>query len=131
MTTLRPVPCPCGRGETYADCCGPFHLGTATAPTAERLMRSRYAAFVVGDVAYVLATWHPSTRPAGLVLDADRRWLGLDVLAVTGGGLLDTTGEVEFVARSLTDGRREVQSERSRFVRESGRWSYVDGELTG
>lgn len=130
MTTLRPVPCPCGRGETYADCCGPFHLGTAVAPTAERLMRSRYSAFVMGEVPYLLATWHPSTRPVELELDEGRRWLGLDVLTVSGGGLLDPTGEVEFVARSSVDGRREAQSERSRFVRDEGRWCYVDGQVT-
>lgn len=92
-------------------------------------MRSRYSAFVVGEVAYLLATWHPSTRPVDLELDEDRRWLGLEIVAATDGGLLDATGEVEFVARSFVDGRREAQSERSRFVRDGGRWCYVDGQV--
>ena len=121
--------CPCGRGEPYGDCCGPFHAGTASAPTAERLMRSRYSAFVVGDVPYLLATWHPSTRPTVLELDAGRRWLGLDIVAVERGGLLDSSGVVEFAAHSVEGGRRQTQSERSRFVREGGRWSYVDAIL--
>lgn len=94
-------------------------------------MRSRYCAFVVGDVDYLLATWHASTRPGELDLDADRRWLGLEILAVERGGLLDPTGQVEFVARSMLGGRRDAQSERSRFVRDDGRWSYLDGVVTG
>ncbi|MEP7763711.1 YchJ family protein [Sanguibacter sp. 25GB23B1] len=123
-------PCPCGRGEPYGDCCGPFHLGAANAPSAERLMRSRYSAFVVGDVPYLLATWHPSTRPNELALKGDRRWLGLEIVDVRGGGLLDVAGAVEFVAHSVEGGRRVAQSERSRFVREHGRWFYVDGVVS-
>lgn len=94
-------------------------------------MRSRYSAFVVGDVAYLLATWHRSTRPSALELDGRRRWLGLDILAVERGGLLDSDGVVEFAARSVDGAQRETQSERSRFVREDGRWSYVDGVVAG
>lgn len=96
-------------------------------------MRSRYSAFVVGDATYLLATWHPSTRPPVLELDdaAHRRWLGLEIVDVQGGGLLDATGEVEFVARSSVDRRREAQSERSRFVRADGRWTYLDGVVAG
>ena len=58
--------CPCGTGLPYDDCCGPLHAGSTAAATAEQLMRSRYSAFAVGDAAYLLATWHPSTRPAAL-----------------------------------------------------------------
>lgn len=89
-------------------------------------MRSRFSAFAVGDVDYLLASWHPSTRPARLDLDPDRRWLGLEVLAARG-GVFDTDGAVEF--RATHD--RGVHHERSRFRREGGRWYYVDGVAGG
>jgi SEC-C motif-containing protein len=90
-------------------------------------MRSRYSAFVEGDAAHLLATWHPDTRPPSLELDAGTRWLGLDVLAVVDGGLLAATGEVEFRASYRHDGARGAQHERSRFTRVEGRWYYLDG----
>lgn len=118
--------CPCGTGLPYVGCCGPLHAGTTAAATAVQLMRSRYSAFVVGDAAYLLATWHPSTRPAALDLDAGVRWLGLDVLATAGGGLLAEEGTVEFVAHRVSGGERGEQHEVSRFVRTEGGWRYLD-----
>jgi SEC-C motif domain protein len=121
--------CPCGSGLTYGECCGPVHAGAATAPTAEALMRSRFSAFAVGDEAYLLASWHPSTRPASIDLDADIRWLRLDIIAKSEGGPFDERGEVVFEARYRSAGERGVLRERSRFVREGGRWYYVDGDV--
>jgi len=118
--------CPCLSGETYGACCRPFHVGDALAPTAERLMRSRYSAYVVGDAEYLVATWHPRTAPAELVLDPTQRWYRLDVLATTGGGMLDTDGTVEFVARYRLGGQAGQQHERSTFIRSGRRWLYVD-----
>ena len=118
--------CPCLSGDTYGTCCGPLHRGSQTAPTATRLMRSRYSAFVVGDAAYLLATWDPATRPAGLELDPAVRWFRLDILGATRGGLLDTTGTVEFEAHYRADGSAAYQHENSRFTKRSGRWLYVD-----
>ncbi|GAB2647781.1 YchJ family protein [Prescottella soli] len=118
--------CPCLSGEQYGQCCGRFHDDTADAPTAEQLMRSRYAAFAVGDADYLLRTWHPSTRPTTLELDPDLVWRRLDVLRTAGGGLLDDTGTVEFVAHYADHGERGSMREHSRFVREHGRWFYVD-----
>ena len=89
-------------------------------------MRSRYAAFAVGDAAYLLRTWHPSTRPRLVDLDPDQRWTRLDVLGTSGGGLLDTEGTVEFVAHYVVEGHRDSLREHSRFVRVDGRWSYLD-----
>ncbi|MDP3812685.1 MAG: YchJ family metal-binding protein [Hydrogenophaga sp.] len=119
-------PCPCGRGAAFEACCGRY-LGIAVpVPDAESLMRSRYTAFVRGDVAHLLATWHASTRPTSLELDADVKWLGLDVKRHTP---IDAShAEVEFVARSRVRGRGQRLHERSRFVREDGQWFYVDGE---
>jgi len=90
-------------------------------------MRSRYSAFAVGDVDYLARTWHVSTRPEPLTLDPTLRWTGLHVVGTTRGGLLDSEGEVEFVARwENADGRRGRHHERSTFVREPGGWLYVD-----
>lgn len=95
-------------------------------------MRSRYSAFVLGDVPYLLATWHPSTRPGTLDLEAGVKWLGLEVRSHRMAD--DTHAEVEFVARSRLHGRATRLHERSRFVRENdahgtGRWFYVDGSI--
>lgn len=119
--------CPCGRGASLADCCGRY-LGTGVpAPDAETLMRSRYSAFVLGDVAHLLASWHASTRPASLVLEPGVKWLGLEVRRHNA---VDADhAEVEFVARSRIQGRGQRLHERSRFVREGGGWFYVDGDL--
>lgn len=123
--------CPCGTGLPLAECCGRLHDGSVSAATAEQLMRSRYSAFVVGDAGHLLATWHPSTRPRSLELDDNVRWTGLDVLATTGGGLLEPEGTVEFRASYVRDGVAGAQHENSRFVRDTGRWRYLDGVSLG
>ena len=128
---VAPRRCPCGTGLSYAECCGRFHDGTAHAATAEQLMRSRYSAFAVGDAGYLLATWHPSTRPRGLELDPHTRWTGLDVLGTTGGTLLAAEGTVEFRAHHVVDREAGAQHENSRFRREGGRWYYLDGVSLG
>ena len=128
-TRLRNGACPCLSGEQYDECCGRFHRGDAEAPTAEQLMRSRYSAFVVLDAAYLLRTWHSSTRPASMDLDPDIQWRRLDILGTVNGGPLDATGTVEFAAHYRSDGERGVQREISRFVREGKRWYYVDGDV--
>jgi SEC-C motif-containing protein len=126
--TAPPAACPCGRPAAYADCCGRWHDGPRrlAAPDAEALMRSRYSAYVLGLVPYLLDTWHPSTRPAALGPDvAGTKWLGLEVRAHR--VVDDARATVEFVARSRVGGRGQRLHETSRFVREAGRWFYVDG----
>lgn len=122
--------CPCQSGKPYAACCGPLHRGDAAAATAEVLMRSRYSAYVQSDADYLLATWHTSTRPTKLDFDdaAATRWLGLEVRRY---GTADPDNAiVEFVARYRVGGAPAVRlHEISRFVREDGRWYYVDGEF--
>ncbi|QCB92673.1 YchJ family protein [Cellulomonas shaoxiangyii] len=130
MTTTPPpddTRCPCGSGDTYGGCCGRFLGGAAHAPTAEALMRSRYTAFATGDAAYLRATWHPSRRPARVDLDDGTVWRRLDVLRTDAGGPFDDAGVVEFVARYRGPDGPGLLHERSRFVREGGRWFYVDG----
>ncbi|MFE7973332.1 YchJ family protein [Streptomyces shenzhenensis] len=116
--------CPCGVGA-YDGCCGRYHRGVKNAPTAEALMRSRYAAFVRGDVGYLLRTWHPRTRPVRLELDPGLRWTGLEVLGSTDGSAFHTAGTVTFRASY----RGGSLHERSRFERVDGAWVYVDGEF--
>ena len=134
-------PCPCGRApgaggpgkppvaRVYGDCCSRYveHWDTAPAPDAESLMRSRYTAFVAERADYLQATWHATTRPAALDFDVGTKWLGLEVRAhrITG----DDRAEVEFVARYRVGGRAVRLHETSRFVREGGRWFYVDGDM--
>ena len=93
-------------------------------------MRSRYTAFVLGDEAYLLATWHPSTRPEklGLAEETPAKWLGLAVNNRQPGPGEDQA-VVEFVARYKVGGRAFRLHETSRFVREDGRWYYVDGDI--
>ena len=96
---------------------------------AESLMRSRYAAYVLGLTDYLLATWHPATRPARLDLDQvpAPKWLGLEVKGLE---LVDADHAwVEFVARYRLGGRGQRLHEKSRFAREAGRWYYVDGDI--
>jgi SEC-C motif-containing protein len=121
-------PCPCGSGERFDGCCAPALRGTP-APTAERLMRSRYTAFVVGDAAYLSETWHPGTRPDDLTLDPDQRWTGLEIAAVGEGAEADKRGVVEFRAAWRHGRDRGVLHERSRFVQQGGRWWYLDGRI--
>lgn len=128
--------CPCGRLDArrrplpYADCCGRWtdHYDSAPAPDAEALMRSRYTAFVRENAAYLLATWHPAFRPASLSFDPGTRWLGLDVKSFK---TVDADhAEVTFVARQRdAGGKAHRLQEHSRFVKEDGRWYYLDGDL--
>lgn len=94
-------------------------------------MRSRYCAYVLKLADYLRDTWHASTRPATLTFASDEpEWCGLEIRDIRGGSEMDQYGEVEFIARWLSpDGRCGALHERSRFVREEGRWYYVDGEL--
>lgn len=125
--------CPCGRADArgrplaYAACCGRYLAHDTPAPDAEALMRSRYTAFVLERADYLLATWHASRRLSGIEFDPGVKWLGLDVRQHR---LLDDShAEVEFVARQKSPGSPAVRlHERSRFLREAGRWYYVDGD---
>lgn len=124
--TIMAEPCPCGSGQAFTACCGPLHAG-GTAATAEALMRSRYAAFVLGDAGYLRATWLAEVCPAQLAL-GDTAWLGLRVLRCKGGGVDDAEGAVEFEAAFRDGGRVKALHETSRFVRRDGRWLYAGGE---
>jgi SEC-C motif-containing protein len=120
--------CPCGSGTAYGACCRPLHHGQP-ADTAEALMRSRYAAYAVGDLNYVFRTWDRRTRPVDLAPSPGTVWEGLEVIRTAQGGPSDDTGLVEFRALFRTSAGRHTLHETSRFERRLGRWTYVDGEV--
>jgi SEC-C motif domain protein len=135
MASSKALACPCGRMASsgkplaYAACCRPYldDFEGTPAPDAESLMRSRYSAFVLGRDDYLRATWHVSKRPNDVAPDAGARWLGLEVRRLAE---FDADhAEVEFVARYRIAGRAVRIHERSRFIREDGRWYYLDGDL--
>lgn len=118
--------CRCGLGMPYEACCGRYISGTAKAPTAEALMRSRYTAFVIGDGDYIARTWAPEKLPAGLDVNPEGEpFTRLIVLETEGGGPFDTDGVVTFEAHYPGGSLRE----RSTFERRDGAWVYVDGTV--
>ncbi|MCQ4212962.1 MULTISPECIES: YchJ family protein [Streptomyces] len=124
-----PTTCACGLPRAYEDCCGRYHSGSAAAPTAEALMRSRYCAFTRRDAGYLLRTWHPDTRPPGIDFDPALSWTGLEIQETTEGSAFHQKGTVTFRARYRDGGRAGALHERSRFVRVAGAWVYVDGDF--
>ena len=120
--------CPCDSGDVFGRCCGPVLAGAA-APTAERLMRSRYTAFALRDADHLLASWHRSTRPRSVEFDDDLIWRRLLILDRVAGGPFDDEGIVEFEAYWRQGDTRGSLRERSRFVRQQRRWLYVDGDV--
>ena len=119
--------CCCSSGLLFAQCCGQYTQGGAVPQTAEKLMRSRYSAYVLRDTDYLTATWHPSTRPANLFLDPEVHWIGLEIKKTTAGKETDHTGSVEFIARYKINGRAYRLHETSRFIRQGIQWFYLDG----
>lgn len=133
MRHAAALDCPCGAAPTYGACCGRYHDPAGPlhlqAGDAEALMRSRYSAYALGLDDYLRATWHASTRPdaAQPLADPAMRWLGLEVRRHVRHD--PDHASVEFVARSRHAGRASRLHETSRFVREGGRWYYVDGDV--
>jgi SEC-C motif-containing protein len=118
-------PCPCG-GDSLVDCCDPFISGAQHAASAEQLMRSRYSAYELGEENYLRETWHKDSRPDETVTDKSLQWLGLEVRQSS---QENDAATVEFVAHCRVQGRGQRLHEISRFVREDGRWFYVDGNI--
>ena len=117
--------CPCGLPAPYDDCCGRFHRGDAKAPTAERLMRSRFSAFCVGDEAYLLRTAPDDAATAHRPRQGPAVERAEEILQTSGGGFLDSEGTVRFRAHYVERGRAGFQEENSRFVVQDGAWLYV------
>jgi SEC-C motif-containing protein len=122
-------PCPCNSGRSYSACCKPAISGNKCAVTAEALMRSRYTAYVVKDVNYLLRTWHSSERPATIVSAKIPDWYGLHIVRTEAGNESDTHGVVEFKAKAAFKKKLWNFHEVSRFVKENNQWFYIDGDV--
>ncbi len=124
------APCPCQSGKPFEHCCAPLIDGSRLAPDAQALMRSRYTAYCLQHDEYLLATWHPETRPENLEWEVPAvKWIGLQVRRFL--PLDSEHAQVEFVARCRIGGRAQRLHELSRFVNDGGQWYYVDGEMIG
>ncbi len=110
-------------------CCAAVLSGEKIALTAEMLMRSRYSAYVAGDSAYLLKTWHPATRPLALDPATIPEWCGLKIIRTEKGQAGDATGMVEFRATARSQQKILTLHEVSHFVKEAGHWLYVSGEI--
>lgn len=133
----------CGSQRQYANCCGPYLAGEATAPTAEALMRSRYSAFCQGNLDYLIKTHVRATSAADERVDLAKtikgtRWVNLLVVKTQKGKANDRTGIVEFVAAyrpvsallSVAPAEKLAQlHEKSRFKRVNGSWRYIGGDI--
>ena len=135
FATSRDRSCPCGSGDALRQCCGPLHRGRLNAETAEQLMRSRYSAYVLSEVDYLIATQPDAT---GALAERRRelhascrqtRWHGLKVLASEAGLADDLEGSVRFEAVFSAGGKRRVLKEHSLFRRRdgavNGEWLYI------
>lgn len=126
-------PCPCTSSKTFDKCCEPYLKGAKQPLTPEQLMRSRFSAYAVGNVRYLVDTTAAEEREK---LDAEElgrycrsvKCISLKVLKAEQGGAGDQTGTVLFHASLQINGKRMLHRELSRFIREDGRWMYVDGD---
>lgn len=129
--TFKTMNCHCGRPKSYENCCGKLHRGEESAQSAEDLMRSRYSAFVVADVDYLMRTHHSLKRS---LIDKDDirtwtksvKWLGLEIINKSYGEPNDVFGTVEFKAHFKEGLFRNKIHENSKFVKEKGKWVYLD-----
>lgn len=130
---LSMTQCPCCSGIDLDDCCGPIIAGRS-APSAEALMRSRFTAYVQGNLDYIENTHSKEAsekfnRSAAESTANLVEWISLEIREVSGGVAHDDTGVVEFAARFRQDDELREHHERSNFRRENGRWVYVDGQM--
>lgn len=125
--------CPCGSEKSYGDCCALAHSNIETVISSEQLMRSRYSAYVLCNIEYLMNSHHSSTRPVNeqdeiLKWTKSVKWLGLEVLNSSGGNVSDIEGTVEFKAHFEENGVSEIIHEHSKFVKENNHWVYL-GEV--
>jgi len=126
--------CPCGSGITYSECCEPVISGNRQALTAEQLMRARYSGYVFAQMDFIFESTHPEHRQgydhAGTKEWAETaEWQGLEIISTNRGGVDDSTGEVEFIARFNEKGNARVHHEAGQFKRKDGRWYFTDGKM--
>lgn len=126
--------CPCFSGKLYSDCCQKYHHGLP-AENALVLMRSRYSAYAKGLIDYIVVTTHPRNSSYSLSDNWKKqisefchhtKFVGLEIIDFQDG---DQEASVTFLAR-LQQGDRDASfKEKSRFVKEAGRWLYIEGKI--
>ena len=129
MSAKTTALCPCQSSLSYEDCCGRFHSGNMFPETAEQLMRSRYSAFVLKNIPYIVQTTVPSQQT---LLDEkalqdwadETQWLGLEIVKTE--TLTKIQSAVEFKAHFQGSEQPQVHHEHSLFVKIDGRWYFVD-----
>lgn len=122
--------CACGSGELYAQCCQPYHLFQAFPSSAEKLMRSRYTAFVLGLTDYLKKTWDDSTRPGNIEFTPGLKWQKLSINGRKKGRKKDSEGWVTFIAYFEHNHEKGYLHEKSYFVKDQNdHWVYLDGEI--
>lgn len=125
--------CPCGSNNAYKVCCAVYHAHEATPDTAEQLMRSRYSAYALKLVDYLVETTHRDKLKASYrrkLVDTihDIQWTNLVITKTSAGGTEDKTGKVKFEASYIENGVEGVMREHSRFRKLAGKWYYYDGK---
>ncbi|MFW2366693.1 MAG: YchJ family protein [Desulforhopalus sp.] len=121
--------CPCTSGLLFHKCCGEVIKDHRLAMSAERLMRSRYVAYVIKAEDYLLSSWHPTTRPNKIDFEPRPvRWLGLEIHGSELGRDSDSKGSVDFTATYYENGQICKLREKSHFVKEHGLWYYLSGK---
>ena len=126
--------CPCGTGKDYSECCEPYISGRQNAPTAEALMRSRYSAYAVHAIDYIMETCDEDSKNQINYKETKdwsekSQWLGLKILSTDKGGPLDTEGAVEFEAVYERDRLKDIHHEQARFIKKNDKWFYKDGNV--
>ena len=124
--------CPCGSEQQYTQCCEPYILGSLDTPTAEALMRSRYAAYVKTKIDYIYETTHIRQRDKFNHKESEdwsqkTDWHSLEIRRTEKGGEEDQTGVVEFIARYRNRGKMAMHHEVAEFKKEDGKWFFLDG----
>jgi SEC-C motif-containing protein len=125
--------CPCGSQKSYDSCCGTLIKGKAQAATPEALLRSRYSAFVKGEIDYILATHDSETRDQVKKEEIESwskesQWLGLEVLQIHPESQDGNEAVIDFTARYETGEKTFDHTERSTFRKKNGRWFFHDAQ---
>lgn len=135
--------CPCRvldeqNKPSYEECCGPLHNGKKKASTAESLMRSRYAAYVVKKIDYIDETQihNPNEvfdKAEALKWAESADWMGLEIRKTQKGEANDNTGMVEFVAhyKDKASGTELHHHETSLFNKQDNEWKFKEGQIHG
>lgn len=127
--------CPCGSQKPYANCCDRYISGAKPAPIAEALMRSRYTAYTLGNVDYIMATWAAETRNNIDVKSLTKtcqetQYLGLKIISKNAGTRKQSKGQVEFEVSFKSFGKTQIHCETSNFIKIANQWYYLDGIVT-